>query len=69
MGFIRRQEEKMAARLIQWHQQQKAGATLTPEELARKASDLVDEAHRVARHRGQNLLTIMKEMVGDVMKK
>jgi len=69
MGFIRRQEEKMAARLIQWHQQQQAGTILSPEELAQKASLLVDEAHRVARHRGKNLLTIMKEMVGDVLKK
>ena len=59
----------MAARLIQWHQQQQAGTILSPEELTQKASLLVDEAHRVARHRGKNLLTIMKEMVGDVLKK
>ena len=38
-------------------------------ELARKAAMLVDEAHRVARHRGKNVLSIMKEMVADVMKK
>jgi len=69
MGFIRRQEEKMAARLIQWHQQQQNGEPLPSEELAQKASVLVDEAHRVARHRGKNLLTIMKEMVADVLKK
>ena len=69
MGFIRRQEEKVAARIIQWHQQQQAGTILSPEELAQKASLLVDEAHRVARHRGKNLLSIMKEMVGDVLKK
>ncbi|MBC2734641.1 MAG: hypothetical protein HF981_09810 [Desulfobacteraceae bacterium] len=69
MGFIRRQEEKLAARLIQWHQQQQADASLSPEELSQKASLLVDEAHRVARHRGQNVLTIMKEMVADVLKK
>jgi len=69
MGFIRRQEEKLAARMIQWHQQQQADTPLSPEELAAKASVLVTEAHRVARHRGSNLLTIMKEMVADVMKK
>ena len=59
----------MAARLIQWHQQQQADEPLSPEVLAQKASVLVDEAHRVARHRGKNLLTIMKEMVADVLKK
>ncbi|MEE4112315.1 MAG: hypothetical protein V2I40_05835 [Desulfobacteraceae bacterium] len=69
MGFIRRQEEKLAARLIQWHQQQRADTPLSPDELSQKASLLVDEAHRVARHRGQNVLTIMKEMVADVLKK
>ncbi|MCB2169370.1 MAG: hypothetical protein KQI78_17065 [Deltaproteobacteria bacterium] len=69
MGFIRRQEEKLAARLIQWHQQQQADAPLSPGELSQKASLLVDEAHRVARHRGQNVLAIMKEMVADVLKK
>lgn len=69
MGFIRRQEEKMAARLIQWHQQQQGDAPLSPEELSKKAFVLVEEAHRVARHRGKNVLTIMKEMVADVMKK
>ncbi len=69
MGFIRRQEEKMAARLIQWHQQQQTDTPLSPEALSQKASVLVTEAHRVARHRGKNLLTIMKEMVADVLKK
>ena len=69
MGFIRRQEEKMAARLIQWHQSQKDLPPLSPDELAQKSSVLVEEAHRVARHRGKNVLTIMKEMVADVMKR
>jgi len=69
MGFIRRQEEKMAARLIQWHLSQKALPPLAPEELAQKSSDLVDEAHRVARHRGKNVLSIMKDMVADALKR
>lgn len=69
MGFIRRQEEKMAARLIQWHLTQKTLPPLSPEELAQKSSTLVDEAHRVARHRGKNVLTIMKDMVADVLKR
>lgn len=69
MGFIRRQEEKMAARLIQWHLSQKALPSLPPDELARKSAALVDEAHRVARHRGKNVLAIMKDMVADVIKR
>ncbi|MGD9330875.1 MAG: hypothetical protein PVJ53_06165 [Desulfobacterales bacterium] len=68
MRFIRRQEEKMAARLIQWYQQQQSLPPLTAEELARKSAHLVEEAHRVARHRGKNVWTIMKELVADMMK-
>lgn len=68
MGFIRRQEEKAAARLIRWYQEQKALPELPPEALSRKAAELVDEAHRVARHRGRNVVGIMKEMLAEVMK-
>lgn len=59
----------MAARLIQWHLSQKALPPLSPEELAQKSSALVDEAHRVARQRGKNVLAIMKDMVADVLKR
>ena len=69
MGFIRRQEEKMAARLIQWHLSQKDLSPLAAEELALKSSQLVAEAHRVARRRGKNVLAIMKEMVAEIMKR
>ncbi len=69
MGFIRRQEEKMAMRLIQWYQNQQSLPPLADEELAQKASLLVDEAHRVARHRGKNVVAIMKDMVADILKR
>ena len=69
MGFIRRQEERIAARLIQWHQAQKDSPPLTPQELSQQSVILVEEAHRVARHRGKNVLAIMKELVADVMKR
>lgn len=67
MGFIRRQEEKLAARLIVWHQEKNGLPPLSADDLARKSAVLVDEAHRIARRRGQNLVTIMKETVADVM--
>lgn len=69
MGFIRRQEEKLAVRLIRWHQEQNNLPALAPEELAQKSAALVDEAHRVARRRGKNLVAIMKDMVADVLKR
>ena len=68
MGFIRRQEEKLAARLIVWHQEKHGLPPLSPGDLARKSATLVDQAHRIGRRRGQNLVTIMKETVADVLK-
>lgn|GEM_PF-2621690 len=38
-------------------------------ELNRRAAKLVDDAHRIARERGRNVLSIMKELVEDVKKK
>jgi hypothetical protein len=63
MGFIRRQEEKFALRLLQW-QYSKTGQPL-PEVaiLKHHAKILVNDAHRIARERGGNILTILKETV------
>ena len=63
MGFIRRQEEKIALQLLQWQYQktgQRAPALAT---LKRHAVILVDDAHRVARERGGNILSILKEAI------
>ncbi len=66
MGFWRQQEEKMAARLLQWHFQRLGQAPPTGETLRRQAADLVTEAHRVARKRGKNVMMIIKELVEDI---
>jgi hypothetical protein len=66
MGFWRQQEEKMAARLLQWHFQRQGQAPPGGEALQRQAADLVNEAHRVAKQRGQNVAVILKELVNDL---
>ncbi|MFO7709809.1 MAG: hypothetical protein R6V84_16715 [Desulfobacterales bacterium] len=69
MGFIRSQEEKLAARFLRW-QCQKQGLTVPADaEVARQAARIVAEAHRIARQRGGNLLDIMKELAADFLKK
>lgn len=69
MGFIRQQQVRAAMRLLSW-QYQRTGVVLPPEdELERRASALVDDAHRIARERGKNVLAIMKELVEDLKKK
>jgi hypothetical protein len=67
-GFFRLQEEKLAVRLITW-QCQKKNIPLPPAaELEKKAAQLVDDAHRIAKERGSNVLTILKDMLADVKK-
>ena len=69
MGFFRQQEEKLAMRFLTW-QYQKIEAPVPPEaELARQASKIVEEAHRIARERGSNVVAIMKDLISDLMKK
>jgi len=69
MGFLRNQEEKLAARVLRW-QYEKQKLPLPPEsDILRDAARIVTDAHRIARERGGNLVDIMKELVRDFLKK
>ena len=69
MGFIRQQEEKMAVRLLTWRYQ-KMNINVPPmPELERQAAKLVDDAHDIARERGRNVMSIMKDLVDDLKKR
>jgi hypothetical protein len=68
MGFLRQQEIKAAMRLLGW-QYQRLNIDLPPhKELERRAEQLVEDAHRIARERGANVLSILKEMVQNMRK-
>ena len=68
MGLIRRQEERLAVRLLQW-KYQRANQTLpVSSELEQHAVKIVDEAHRIARERGRNVIVIIKELASDLKK-
>lgn len=69
VGFIRQQEENMAVRLLSWHYQRREMNLPPKDELHQRAKILVDEAHRIARQRGRNVLAIIKELVDDIKKK
>jgi hypothetical protein len=69
VGFFRQQEERMAVRLLTWQYQRLKIALPPDDELEARAVALVDDAHRIARERGRNVLSIMKELVGDLKKK
>ena len=68
MGFIRRQEENLAMRYLLWQYQKKQILTPPHEYLEKQASQIIDDAHRIARERGGNLISIIKELVKDIKK-
>lgn len=63
MGFIRRQEEKFALQLLQWQYNKTGQQAPDLNTLTQHARVLVDDAHRIARERGGNILAILKEAV------
>ncbi|MDF1592610.1 MAG: hypothetical protein P1P89_13930 [Desulfobacterales bacterium] len=69
MGFIRQQEERLAIRFLEWQYQRSNQPVPSAEILQNKAAQIVAEAHRIARKRGKNVVTIMKEMVADIKQK
>jgi hypothetical protein len=69
MGFFRKQQERMAIRLLAW-QYQRMNAEIPPiDQLEAQADKLVDDAHRIARERGKNVLEILKDLVEDIKKR
>jgi hypothetical protein len=68
MGFIRKQEEKVAIRLLAWHYQRMDRPLPPYSEMEKLAAEVVEEAHRVAKERGGNVLSILKDLVGELRK-
>jgi hypothetical protein len=69
MGFIRQQEEKLAARFLRWQYEKQRLPLPAESDVQRLSARVVDDAHRIARERGGNLLDIMKELVQDFLRK
>lgn len=68
MGFIRRQEERLAIRLLTWQYQRMNLPVPGLEELERQAVKLVNDAHRIVRERGGNVISIIRETISDLKK-
>ena len=69
MGFIRRQEERLAIRLLTWQYQRINMPVPSMEALEIHAAGLVDDAHKIARERGRNVVSILKELIADIRKR
>lgn len=68
MGFIRRQEERLALRYLMWQQHRMNLPMPAPSKLQSQASKIVDDAHRIARETGGTVISIIKEMIDDLKK-
>jgi len=68
MGFIRQQEEKLAVKWLKWQHQKMNNPVPDDAVLEQHAKNIVDEAHRIAREKGRNIYSIMKELINDLKK-
>jgi len=69
MGFIKDQQVKLALRLLTWRYEKAGQSRPDAGVLQDQARRLVDDAHRIARERGGNVLAILKEMAGDIRRR
>jgi hypothetical protein len=67
--LIRRQEERLAIRFLVWKYQKMNLGAPAISRLQSQAGKIVDDAHRIARERGGNIISIIKELVNDLKKK
>jgi hypothetical protein len=68
MGFFRQQEERLAIRFLTWQYQKLEKPVPDDAELKLLAAKIVQEAHRIARERGRNVIAIIKDLVNDIKK-
>ena len=68
MGFIRQQEEKLAMRFLSWQYEKLNRPVPGDAELQRQAARIVAEAHDIARKRGRNVMSIIKDLIAEIKK-
>ncbi len=66
---MKNQQVKLAVRLLAWQHERQSIPLPDAAALNHQARQLVDDAHRIARERGGNVLAILKEMAGDIRKR
>ena len=68
MGFFRQQEERLTMRFLSWRYEKLDMPVPADAELRLQATRIVEEAHRIARERGRNVVAIIKNLVEDIRK-
>ena len=68
MNFIKKQEIRFAKKLLSWKYSKIDSTVPDDKSLTIQATQVVDEAHKIARKRGSNLAEIMKNLINDIKK-
>ena len=68
MGFFDDQQKKMAVRLLGWRYQKMGLPVPDSETLDQQAGKVIDDARRIARKSGRNVVSIIKDMIADLKK-
>jgi hypothetical protein len=66
MGLIRRGEERLVIQYLERHYRKRNLEVPAPSKLQGQAKKIVDEAHRIARETGGNVISIIKEIIDDL---
>jgi len=66
MRFIRQGEERLAIGYLEWHYRKMNLEAPDRSKLQGQAKKIVDEAHRIARETGGNVISIIKEIIDDL---
>jgi len=66
MGFIKEQQKRLAVRFLTWQYERRNLPVPSRIELEKHAAGIVEDAHRIARERGRNVISIIKEMIADL---
>ena len=69
MGFIRQQEEKLAIQLLIWRYRNQGLPLPSRADLKRQAAYIVKNAHDIAKKRGQNVISIIKDLANELKDK
>ncbi|MBU0992914.1 MAG: hypothetical protein KJ737_10515 [Proteobacteria bacterium] len=67
-GFIRKQEIRMTVKLLKWHYERQKLNLPDSGYLDKQAAGIVDEAHRIAKERGKNVVEIVKDLIKNLKK-
>lgn len=65
-GFIRKQEEQLAYKLLKWQHERDQLPLPEPSVLRHHAERIVEDAHEIARQRGKNVFNIIRELINEV---